>query len=146
MAVMLAACGFTPIYERQSGTPSLRALTIDGPAAPALQQALAGRYQITPEALYAARIDSKINKRNLQIDGDGLAARIELTLSVKVQLIDGKAGETRSVSASGSQTVARQDSGADQLRDETVAMELLAAQLADDVLVQIMQHIKGAAR
>ena len=128
----------------QGGTVDLASVKIDGAAAENLRSALSGRYQISDSAPYRLSIETKINRQNRQVDESGLAARIELVLELRAQLQNVKQATSQSFSVSERQTIARQRSGADQLRDEEIVLQLMSEQLAEQLLLQLSQRLNGS--
>ncbi len=143
LSFTLAACGFTPVYKMQGGQITLASVKVNGPAAQNLRSALEGRYQLSDTAPYRLIIDSTLARQKRQVDRDGVAERIEIGLNLRVQLRDKENGKAQSFSLNETQTIARQDSGADQLRDEEIVLQLISEQIAEQLVLQLSQRIGG---
>ena len=153
LALALTACGFVPVYQMQAGPIKLRAIDINRAADTlahqqferALRQALDdARAEISTDASQALALLLKIDKRNVQVDAQGLAQRIEIIVTAQAQLRRVESGLVTGFVISDRQTIAREASGADQLRDEQIAIELAAEQLAERLLLRVSQS-RGAA-
>lgn len=127
----------------QGGTVDLASVKITGMAADNVRNALTGRYQLSDNAAYRLSIDTKISRQNRQVDESGLAARIEIELELRAQLQNLKQATSQSFSLTETQTLARQQSGADQLRDEEIVLQLMGEQLAEQLLLQLSQRLNG---
>ncbi len=127
----------------QGGTVDLASVKITGMAADNVRNALTGRYQLSDNADYRLSIDTKISRQNRQVDESGLAARIEIGLELRAQLQNLKQATSQSFSLTETQSLARQKSGADQLRDEEIVLQLMGEQLAEQLLLQLSQRLNG---
>lgn len=140
--IFLAACGFTPLYQATDSAIGLRAIEFNkGQAAEFMAEALDGRLTIQTSARFRLEISATSETRKLQLDSSGRAARTETIVTLRARLTDDMRGETDSFSLSEHIGQAQLDSGADQLRDAEINLELASAQLAERLLLQLARRI-----
>jgi len=158
----LAACGFVPVYQVKTGPVLVRAIdiqpggtrAIERDFAQALRDAVSARVERSADALHIVTLGFDVETRNLQVDESGLARRIELTAVVTVRLSRPSGAATQNPQANQSaesftlrerQSMARSESGADQLRDTQILIELAAEELAGRLALQLSQRLTPAA-
>lgn len=155
-ALTLSACGFQPVHKMtlaDNGPVALVTLAVpDTQNGRILAGALRGRWQARADAAFDVSLALQEKARNTQLDGRGVAARIELDYLLRVTMRlrgateNGAAafGQSKSFVLRHSESMARSDSGASDLSQQRnlarIAMQVLAERLVLRLSQEASQH------
>lgn len=143
VSLALTACGFTPIYKINGdagGAVRLAALAVpESENGRALATALRGRWVKDAAAGYELRLTIDETARDTQLDAQGIGAREEVSFVVRGAL-RGPDGRSKLFTLSEQASMAKTQSGADDLTQRRNLARLAMQSLADQLLLRLSRE------
>jgi LPS-assembly lipoprotein len=150
-ALLLSACGFTPLYGPQSVTKGLGAIEVVAPEGRAgyllrekLEDALARDVNVLPSHRLVYTVREQRYARGVRVDN--VANRYELNLTADWRLLDAKTGQVvRAGSAAAAVTYDSADQPYASIAAQQDSQERAAAEVARKIQLDLAAWLAGKA-